>query len=176
MPRSVAFFRNLNLGQGWSPTRPQLVAAYDAAGATDVVNVQGNGTVVFSSSAPRRTTDAVLASLADGPGYADIAVVRAAAWVSALVAGFDELDLRDDEPSEVVLFDARALSVDVPWTSPDGRLRILAGDHRHAVTSYRPSGGGGSNAGPTLQQLTGVKGTARSTGTMRRLSLRLTDA
>ena len=94
----------------------------------------------------------------------------------SLVAGFDRLDLRDDEPSEVVLFDARLLPVEVPWTSPDGRLRILAGDRRHAVTSYRPSGVGGSNAGPTLQQLTGVKGTARGTGTMRRLSLRIRGA
>ena len=148
-----AFFRNLNLGQGWSPTRPQLVAAYEAAGATEVVNVQGNGTVVFTAPAPRRVTDAVLRSLADLTGYADIAVVRRATWVIGLVAGFGALDLRNDEPSEVVLFDARAWPVAVPWTSPDGRLRILAGDRRHAVTSYRPgAAGGGSNAGPVLQE------------------------
>ena len=174
MPRSVAFFRNLNLGQGWSPTRPELVAAYAAAGATDVVNVQVNGTLIFSSPAPRRVTDTVLASLVDLTGYADIAVVRPATWVSSLVAGFDQLDLRDDEPSELVLFDARSLPVDVPWTSPDGRLRILAGDRRHAVTSYRPyDRGPGSTAGPTLQALTGVKTTARSTGTIRRLAARI---
>ena len=167
MPRSVGFFRNLNLGQGWAPTRPQLVAAYEAAGATDLVNVQTNGTVIFSAAAPRQVTDAALAALQPLTGYADIAVVRSAAWILALVDSFDALDLSDDEASE-------ALPVDVPWTSPDGHLRIVAGDRRHAVTSFRPySGGPGSTAGPTLQQVTGVKGTARGTGTMRRLAARI---
>jgi hypothetical protein len=91
-----------------------------------------------------------------------------------MAASLDDLDLRDDEPSEVSFFDARpSLPIAVPWTSPDGRLRVLAGDHRFAVTSFRPSGGGGSNAAVVLQELTGVKVTARGTGTVRRLAARI---
>jgi uncharacterized protein (DUF1697 family) len=174
VPTSVAFFRNLNLGQGWAPTRPQLVAAFEAAGAGGVDNVQVNGTVVFDHPAPVAATREVLAGLRDLTGYGDIAVVRPAGWVVALAASFEDLDLRDDEPSEVAFYDARPpLPIAVPWTSPDGRLRVLAGDHRFAVTSFRPGGGRGSNAAVVLQELTGVKVTARGTGTVQRLAARI---
>jgi uncharacterized protein (DUF1697 family) len=174
VPTSVAFFRNLNLGQGWAPTRPQLVAAFEATGAGSVDNVQVNGTVVFDHPAPVRATREVLLGLRDLTGYDDIAVVRPARWVVRLAASLDDLDLRDDEPSEVSFFDARPpLPIAVPWTSPDGRLRVLAGDHRFAVTSFRPSGGRGSNASAVLQELTGVKVTARGTGTVLRLAARI---
>ena len=52
MARSVAFFRNLNLGQGWAPTRAQLVGAFETAGARDVDNIQVNGTVAYTAPAP----------------------------------------------------------------------------------------------------------------------------
>ena len=32
----MAFFRNLNLGQGWAPTSAHLVDTFEAAGAVDV--------------------------------------------------------------------------------------------------------------------------------------------
>jgi len=174
VPTSVAFFRNLNLGQGWAPTRLQLVAAFVAAGAGGVDNVQVNGTVVFDHPAPVRATREVLVGLRDLTGYDDVAVVRPAHWVVGLAAGLDDLDVRDDEPSEVALFDARPpLPIAIPWTSPDGRLRVLAGNHRFAVTSFRPVGNRGSNAAAVLQELTGVRVTARGTGTVRRLAARI---
>ena len=51
--RSVAFFRNLNLGQrrSHSPTRPELLDALERAGAYDATNFQVNGTVIFRSDA-----------------------------------------------------------------------------------------------------------------------------
>ena len=47
----VAFFRNLNLGQrrSHSPTRPELLDAFERAGATSAVNFQVNGTIVFET-------------------------------------------------------------------------------------------------------------------------------
>ncbi len=172
MARSVVFFRNLNLGQGWAPTRRQLEAAYDAAGASDVVNVQSNGTVVFTAAAPRRTTDAVLSALHELTGYSDIAVVRSARWVERLAARLGELDVPDDIPSEVVLFDGPAVTPPCPWTSPDGRTRVIAADRQHAVTTFDRTAGRGSNAAAVLEQLTGVRTTARGTATMVRVAAR----
>lgn len=174
MPRSVAFFRNLNLGQGWSPTRPQLVGAFEAAGATEVVNVQVNGTVVFTHPAPRRATDEVLAALKVQTTYDDIAVVRPARWVVDLAGWLRGLEVPEGTATEVVLFDARALPVELPWSTAGGVLTVVRGDRRHAVATTAPGGLRGSSAGPVLQGLTGVKGTARGAGTMLRLAERIT--
>ena len=46
---SVAFFRNLNVGQRRSPTRDQLLDAFTAERAVDVLSHQSNGTVAFSA-------------------------------------------------------------------------------------------------------------------------------
>ncbi|MFC5176065.1 DUF1697 domain-containing protein [Nocardioides taihuensis] len=175
MGRSVAFFRNLNLGQGWAPTRPQLVAAYEEAGASDVVNVMVNGTVVFTHRAPVAATRAVLAALRPLTGYDDVAVVRPAAWLRSLVEHADALGL--DDPGELAVevsfFDARRpLGLALPWTAPGGRLTVVAGDHRHAISIWVP-GPGGSNATVVLQGVTGVRVTSRALATVRRVVTRL---
>ena len=174
MPRSVAFFRNLNLGQNWSPTRPQLVGAFEAAGATGVDSVQVNGTVVFTHRAPARAVQDVLARLQELTGYGDIAIVRSAAWVADLARRLGELDLDPERPTEVVLFDAPGpVPVTLPWTAPNGRVTLLVADDRHAIAQYVPEGPQGTSAGMLLQQLTGVKTTGRVAGTMLRLARRL---
>jgi uncharacterized protein (DUF1697 family) len=173
----VAFFRNLNLGQGWAPTRPQLVAAYEKAGASDVVNVQVNGTIVFTHRAPVTATRAVLAALLPLTGYDDVAVVRSAAWLRTLVARADALGL-DGAPDdglavEVSFFDARRpLGIEVPWAAPGGRLTVVNGDRRHAISTWTP-GPGGSNGTVVLQELTGVRVTSRGLATVRRVVTRL---
>ncbi len=170
--RSVAFFRNLNLGQGWSPTRPQLVEAFERAGATEVVSFQGNGTVLFAAHAPTRVLPLVLDTLRALTGYDDLGVVRRADWCAELADRITGLEFLDDEEGEVALFDSRQpLPVELPWQSPKG-LRILAGDHRHAITGWRRARGGG-NATPVLQELTGVKVTSRGTPTMLRLARKI---
>jgi uncharacterized protein (DUF1697 family) len=173
----VAFFRNLNLGQGWSPTRPQLVAAYEASGATDVDNVQVNGTIVFTHRSPVAATRAVLEALRPLTGYDDVAVVRPAAWLRSLVAHADELGLEaaaeDGLAVEVSFFDARRpLGVELPWSAPGGRLTVVAGDHRHAISTWSP-GPGGSNGTVVLQELTGVRVTSRALATVERVVSRL---
>lgn len=170
MPTAVAFFRNLNLGQGWAPTRVQLEAAFATAGATRIDSVQVNGTVVFAHPAPVRATSEVRALLRLLTGYDDVAVVRRAAWLADLVQRADGLDLPDDLPVEVAFFDARPpFPLALPWATPDGRLRVLLGDHRHAVTTFHDDSGRGSNATAVLQEVTGVKVTSRSLGTVRRV-------
>ena len=72
---------------------------------------------------------------------------------------------------EVAFFDARPpFPLTLPWTSPDGRLRVLAGDHRHAVTSFHNESGRGSNATVVLQEVTGVRVTSRGLDTVRRVA------
>ncbi len=173
MGRSVAFFRNLNLGQGWAPTRPQLVGAFESAGATDVDNIQVNGTVAFSAVAPVRTAAEVRRSLLALTGYDDIVVVRPAGFVRRLADRLAAAALPADAPVEVALFDAR-VGVPSPWTSPDGRVELLWGDHRHAVTLFHPDGRGGSPANAWLQQLVGVRVTCRGATTILRVAARVT--
>jgi uncharacterized protein (DUF1697 family) len=52
--RFAAFFRNLNLGRAGSPTKGQLVAAFEAAGAHDVLSVHAHGNVAFSAASERK--------------------------------------------------------------------------------------------------------------------------
>ena len=47
--RYVAFFRNVNLGQGKSPARAELEAAFSESGGGSSQSFQTNGTVVFSA-------------------------------------------------------------------------------------------------------------------------------
>jgi len=56
---------------------------------------------------------------------------------------------------------------------PDGRVEVVAGDHRHAVTAFYPDGRGGSSASTLLQELTGVRVTSRGAPTILRLARRL---
>lgn len=50
----VAFLRNVNLGQAHSPTRPQLEAAFQQAGAMRATSFLSNGTVVYAVARSRQ--------------------------------------------------------------------------------------------------------------------------
>jgi len=52
--RFAAFFRNLNLGRPGSPTKAQLVAAFETAGAHDVLSVHAHGNVAFAAASERK--------------------------------------------------------------------------------------------------------------------------
>jgi hypothetical protein len=177
MPLAVAFFRNLNLGQGWSPTRPQLVAAYERAGATYVDNVQSNGTLIVLAPDPVAATRAVLAEVREVSGYADIAVVRSASFVREVAARLAGLAVPDDVPVEVLVYDARRpFPHPLPWTTSDGQVEVLHADRRHAITAFHQQGLGGSPAGRVLPELVGVPVTARGAGTLLRVAARLDRA
>ena len=99
---SVAFFRDLNLGQrrSHSPTRPELLEAFARAGATNATSFQVNGTVVFDSAEdPQAVADDVVRRLTAVCGYDDAVLVRPVPWVL-------DLDLGDLGPNaEVSFFD-----------------------------------------------------------------------
>ena len=114
---SVAFFRNLNLGQrrSRSPTRPELLEAFEQAGATSAVSFQTNGTVIFTAGrrSPQRLADRAVELLTPVCGYDDMVAVRSADWLN-------ELDL-DDVPAhaEVSFFDSPdPFPEPLPWERP----------------------------------------------------------
>ncbi len=161
----VVFFRNLNLGQRGSPTRAQLLAAFESAGATDVVSVRSNGTVAFRSSAPVSTRDLVCSRLIGGTDWCDVAPVRAATWVLGLGERLAEVEGH----VEVSFFDGRrSFPAPLPWRPDRGRVTVVAADGRHAIavndeprTSY---------ATPALEALLGVPVTSRGAETVLRLA------
>jgi uncharacterized protein (DUF1697 family) len=166
--RHVALFRNLNLGQRGSPTKDQLLGAFDAAGATGVTSVRVNGTVVFASSSPARTRDRVCSWLSKHSDWSDVAPVRSARWV---------LDLADDLEgvegnAEVAFFDGRHdFPEALPWRPATGRLTVVRADRRHAIvvddeprTSY---------ATPVLERLLGLRVTSRGAATVVSVADRL---
>ena len=167
---SVAFFRNLNLGQrrSRSPTRPELLEAFAQAGATSAVSFQTNGTVIFTPGrrSPQRLADRAVALLTPVCGYDDMVAVRPVDWLFGL-------DL-DDVPdhAEVSFFDgADPFPEPLPWTSAGRGLVVIRADGLHAVSVNDPEGSSGATW--VLEDLLGVKVTSRGVPTMLRLLVRL---
>ncbi|WP_137123379.1 DUF1697 domain-containing protein [Segeticoccus rhizosphaerae] len=171
MIESVAFFRNLNLAQGLSPTRPQLIDAFATAGASVALSFQTNGTVLFTARRPGQAARDVVTVLTPACGYADKVIVRSARWVTELSerlirGGFAEAN------AEVSLFDGPATFPEpVPWTPGSGRVSVVEADGQHAVSvNERPRT---SYATPALERLLAVPVTSRGAGTMIRLAYKI---
>ena len=166
--RHVAFFRNLNLGQRGSPTKAQLLEAFADAGAREVESFQVNGTVIFSSSSPVRTSARACSWLIRHTDWCDVAPVRSRTWIGDLVSRLEQVEGN----AEVALFDTRReFPEPLPWRPITGRLTVVAADRRHAIAvNDEPRR---SYATPTLERLLGVAVTSRGAGTMVRLAMRL---
>jgi GAF domain-containing protein len=163
----VAFFRNLNLGQGVSPTRPQLLEAFAGAGVTDALSFQVNGTVAFDPAGadPRSVGEQVARLLTPVCEYADVAVVRSVDELRAL-------DLEVGDGVEVACFDGPSpFPEPLPWTPRRGDVHVVHATNRLAVAinhvEHRTA------ATPSLEALLGVPVTSRGAGTVRRLLARL---
>ncbi len=170
MPRSVAFFRNLNLGQARSnsPTRPQLLDAFAAAGAPGALSFQTNGTVVFDAADPEAVAREVVSALTPVCGYADAVLVRPADGVLAMAVELAELP----GTAELALFDgSEAFPETLPWTPSSGRVEVVAAGAGHALAVNAVAGT--SFATPELERLLGVPVTSRGSGTVQRLGRRL---
>jgi len=164
---SVAFFRNLNVGQRRSPTRDQLLDAFAAEGATDVLSHQSNGTVAFSAPAdPQGLADAVAERLPSVCDYADLAVVRSVEWLRDL--GLDGVP----DGCELTLFDGPSpFPEPLPWDPGRGDVTVLAADHLHAIVQNHVERR--SNGTPVVEWRLGVPATSRGVGTVQRLLDRL---
>ncbi len=165
MVRSVAFFRNLNLGQGTSPTRSQLLDAFADAGINTASSFQVNGTVVFEATDPQALADDVARRLAPVCGYADAVLVRPLAWLAGL--HLDPLPAG----TELSLFDGPESFPEVlPWRAPRGDVTILRADGLHAVSANDDPRR--SNGTPVLERRLGVPVTSRGVPTIQRLLAR----
>lgn len=167
---SVAFFRNLNLGQrrSRSPTRPELLDAFTRAGATNPASFQVNGTVIFEAAGadPQALANRAVELLTPVCGYDDVVVVRPVDWVLAL--GLEDIP----ENAEVSLFDGPdRFPETLPWVAPKGGLTVVRADALHAVSVNDLERTGGGTA--VLEKRLGVPVTSRGVPTMRRLQARL---
>ena len=171
--RSVAFFRNLNLGQSRSPTKEQLVNACITAGATNVRSFQVNGTLVFTASRPEETVARALALLAPVCLYRDVAMVRPDTVVLNLAEHLAAVELV--EQTEVSFFDhVSDFPVDVPFAAPRRNCEVREVGSGYAVTlNERPHT---SNATRVLEDLLDVPVTSRGVSTIVRLARSLAAA
>jgi uncharacterized protein DUF1697 len=165
----VAFFRNLNLGQrrSRSPTRPELLAAFERAGAVNASNFQVNGTVIFETDGDAQSVaEEAVAQLTPVCGYDDLVVARPVDWLLGL-----ELDAVPAN-AEVSFFDGPdPFPETLPWAVPSAGLTVVRADARHAVSVNdleRTSG-----ATLTLEKRLGVPVTSRGVPTLHRLRARL---
>ena len=156
----VAFFRNLNQGQRNNPGSAALIAAFEAHGATEVRLVRGNGTALFSATAPRATAEAAASALT-GSGWSDIVLVRSVHQISEILKRVGDEDHRN---LEVTLFD----EAQTPQLPLAGRRceAIAVGPGYAIVANERDNESGGTSA---LERALGVKATSRGLGTVRML-------
>jgi hypothetical protein len=159
--RAAAFFRNLNLGHSRSPSRADLVDAFERSGAARVRSYRSNGTVIFDSPAPARTATLVVTELERVCGYHDAVVVRRERWLREHAMEWSTAG----EQSEVTLFDAQvAFPEPLPWRPVRGGITVVAADRRRALClNDQPHTSFGT---PVIERLLGVPATSRSTGTM----------
>ena len=164
---SVAFFRNLNVGQRRSPTRDQLLDAFAAEGATDVLSHQSNGTVAFSAPGDGQDlADAVASRLPSVCEWSDVVLVRSEEWLADL-----DLDALPDG-CELTLFDGPSpFPEPLPWDPGRGDVTVLAADHLHAIVQNHVDRR--SNGTPVIEWRLGVRATSRGVGTVHRLLERL---
>lgn len=163
----VAFFRNLNLGQPASPNRDQLLEAFAAEGAIDVLSHQSNGTVAFRAPAhdPQAIGDAVARRLGLVCSYADVTLVRPVDWLASLGLG----DLPDG--CELTLVDGPSPFPEaLPW-SPSPEVTVLRADHLHAVVQNHLARR--SFGTRVVERRLGVPATSRGVDTVLRLLARL---
>jgi hypothetical protein len=166
---SVAFFRNLNLGQrrSHSPTRPQLLDAFARAGATAAVNFQVNGTIIFAAEGdPQAVADEAVRQLTPVCGYDDTVIARPVPWLLGL-----ELD--DVVPrAEVSFFDGpETFPEALPWIVPGAGLTIIRADTLHAVSLNDLEKTSGATW--ALERRLGMPVTSRGVPTITRLQARL---
>jgi hypothetical protein len=170
--RSVAFFRNLNLGQrrSHSPTRPELLDAFARAGATSATNFQVNGTIIFACNStgagnPQALADEAVRLLTPVCGYDDAVIVRPADWILSL-------ELETGPSAEVSFFDGPdPFPEPLPWLVPGAGLTVIRADSRHALSLNDIEKTSGATW--ALERRLGMPVTSRGVPTVLRLQARL---
>lgn len=163
--RSIAFFRNLNQGQRRSPTSAVLESEFGAAGASEIVLFQSNGTVVFSAENPVHCAQAVANAVHSTSERQDIVFVRSLRSIIDLVHAVDSGD-QESGRTELTLFD-ESLGLATAFPRAGRRCTLVSGGNGYALCLNDREGE--SNGTPTLERMLGVKVTSRGLATLRRL-------
>ena len=166
----VALLRNVNVGQRGHPTTDDLLTAFTAAGATDALSFQSNGTIVFTGLAAEAESlaqDAV-AALARTAGHEREVVTASLASLRTLVdehgsapdAHRRELTLHGGpalEPDSVALLEAeRRAHCRVLDSAPGWVVTLNLRDRQ-------------SNGTPLVEHVLGIPATSRGLPTLVRL-------
>jgi uncharacterized protein (DUF1697 family) len=172
----AAFLRNVNLGRPGAPTRAQLEAAMEAAGAIAPQSFQTNGTVVFgarSLGGAERVLRKALKLLAVECDLAEPGCVRSLDELAALAATTAFDGYARDEVYEFVFSFAcergTVLTGTLPLDNATGNVRILALDDGNALGVSWKFGASPGSPNLFLEKTTGKPWTSRAIGTMQRL-------
>lgn len=173
--RFAAFFRNVNLGRPGSPSREQLIAAFEAAGGGEVQSFRAHGNVVFAAAGLREAqtlAEAARDRLGRICGLCEPVYARSLKHLARLVASAPFADApRDDIYEHCVSFLPAGLRSKpaVPLLTPRRDvevLRFLAGEAFSVIRRI------GSSPGPVnavLERQFGAPTTTRNWSTVLRL-------
>jgi uncharacterized protein (DUF1697 family) len=173
--RFVAFYRNVNLGQPRSPTRPQLEAALAEAGAEGAASFQTNGTIVFAAAdeaVALAVVSAANAALSRVCGLREPAYIAPLDHLAGLVAetpfaGIDGPDIYEHAATFGPPGAFAALRL--PLATPRGDVELLRVTPYIALSICRKVIAAPGAATPFLERTLGVPVTTRSWTTITRL-------
>lgn len=179
----AAFLRNVNLGRPGAPTRAQLEAAMNEAGAQGAQSFQVNGTVVFDARSPagaERVLRKALKRLAVECALVEPGCVRSIEELAPLVDAEVFSPYDPDEVYEFVLSFSCQREVSLPGTlpldNPANNVRLLAMANGNVLSVCWKRGASPGSPNLFLERTTGVPWTSRSIGTIRRLVAKHADA
>lgn len=169
----VALFRNLNLGHGGSPTKDELLSAFD--GALRVRSFQTNGTVIFSATSARVACDQALHALR-ARGFEHPVMLRTIGEVAEAVAATPAADPAEGvHRSAISFFDTGSSDagpppdLTLPLRGANGLVELRRLGRGSASTVCWMRRGAPGDVTGFLERLLGVPVTTRTLGTLQRL-------
>lgn len=171
----VAFFRNVNLGQPGSPTRSELEAAFQQAGARTPHSFMSNGTLIFgvpSDDLAEPIAAGACEMLRNICGMVEPVFVRNLSLLAGYVAQDPFAEWHGEKISEyaITFFDvAAALPVQLPIESERKDCLVFRVDAGDAFCVSREVNGKTGYPTPVIEKALGVPATTRSWTTILRL-------
>lgn len=169
MMKHVAFFRYVNFGKPGSPTSTDLI---EALGGSDIaINLQTNGTVIFTSDQPEAHITRAIANLRES-GFTQEVMVRPLDEINRIVTEHSA-HCADETIHRIMVsfFDLGSTErkVSAPLRSTNGLVetRHLADGYAVSACWARKTSVG--DATVLLERTLGVPVTSRTIGTLERL-------
>jgi len=166
----VALLRNVNVGQRGHPSTEDLLNAFAAAGATDALSFQSNGTIVFSALAGEAESVAqdAVAALARAAGFAREVFTASLASLRPLVD--EHGSAPDAHRRELTLHGGAELRPDEPaLLEAERRARCTVLDAAPGWVVTLNLRDRQSNGTPLVEHVLGIPATSRGLPTLVRL-------